>query len=208
MLPTGPKSCAVSPFERKSNLRPPCGGHPQRLYASGHSQCGDARTRRANVRGRSRERAAQGSISGHWRMEDEGISIFQSQGQCGDQQRRPTSIIAAPVISLRNPATAARILDRINLAVSRGLQRDHRDDTISDMTCVWLEGRLREDDIEKRASNFARARFKSGHIKYGDLSLDVPIHVDGSATLLDRLSTETESGYWDPNVMASTGGRK
>jgi hypothetical protein len=60
----------------------------------------------------------------------------------------------------------------------------------------WLEGRLRANDIERRATEFVRARFKSDHNKHGDLSLDVPIYIDGSATLLDRLSTETGSNYW------------
>jgi hypothetical protein len=146
-------------------------------------------------------------VIGEWKMK--AFLFFNPKVNAAiNKPRHPVSVIAAPAISLRNPAAAARIIDRINRAVSRGLQRDHRDDTISEMACAWLEGRLQEDDIEKRAGEFARSRFKSDHNKYGDLSLDVPIYVDGSATLMDRLSTETESGYWDLNMMASTGRRK
>jgi hypothetical protein len=118
------------------------------------------------------------------------------------------TIITAPRISHHNPRQVERAIERINVAVPRHLQRDHRDDTISDMTFAWLEGRLRDVDIERNASSFVRARFKSDHNRYGDLSLDVPIYVDGSATLLDSLSTDSGAGYWDPNMMASTGRRK
>jgi hypothetical protein len=124
------------------------------------------------------------------------------------RHRVKKNIITAPAISHYNPAEVERAIERINLAVPRHLQRDHRDDTVSDMTCAWLEGRLRDDDIERRAPEFVRGRFKSDNNKYGDLSLDVPIYLDSSSTLLDTLSTDSESGYWDPNMMASTGRRK
>jgi hypothetical protein len=123
--------------------------------------------------------------------------------------RASHKLIAAPaVVSLNNPERAEHILVRINQAVPCYLQRDHRDDVVSDMTYAWMEGRLRPDDIERRTIEFVRARFKSDHNKYGNLSLDVPIYLDGTATLLDRLSTEVDTGYWDINVMASTGRRK
>jgi hypothetical protein len=200
---------AAAAFQTKSNSRPPRWGHTQWLHASRHSQSGDARARRTNVeivRENGLLKAAY-PVVGEWKMK--AFLFFNPKVNAAiNKPRHPVSVIAAPAISLRNPAAAARIIDRINRAVSRGLQWDHRDDTISDMACAWLEGRLQEDDIEKRAGEFARSRFKSDHNKYGDLSLDVPIYVDGSTTLMDRLSTETESGYWDLNMMASTGRRK
>jgi hypothetical protein len=124
------------------------------------------------------------------------------------RERTKGTIVMAPAISIRRPARVEGLIERINLAVPRYLQRDHRDDVVSDRACAWLEGRLRADDIERRAIEYVRARFKSDHNKHGDLSLDVPIYLDGSATLLDRLSTEAEAGLWDINMMASTGRRK
>ena len=40
------------------------------------------------------------------------------------------------------------------------------------------------------------------------VSLDARLYDDGNATLLDCLSTEAGTGYWDINMMASSGRRK
>ena len=120
--------------------------------------------------------------------------------------------IKAKIIKPAKPALIrlmnADFVDRISTTVSRSLSRDHRDDVIADMVEAVLTGNLKPEDIERRVSEFVCARFKLDHNKHGDLSLDVPIHVDGSATLLDRLSTDVDTGYWDVNMMASTGWRK
>jgi hypothetical protein len=150
-------------------------------------------------------------IVGQWKMK--AFLYFNPKVRAAINKLRDPkkqTIITAPAILHRDPARIENIIERINLAVPRYLQRDHRDDVASDMTYAWLEGRLRDEDIERCATEFVKARYETDHNKYGDRSLDVPIYVDGSATLLDKLSTETgSSGYWgDINMMASTGRRK
>jgi len=51
-------------------------------------------------------------------------------------------------------------------------------------------------------------RYTSDQDKYRSRSLDVPIFEGSTLTLLDRLTTEAGTGYWDPNMMASTGRQK
>lgn len=104
--------------------------------------------------------------------------------------------VSAPAVSLNNPARVERIMERINAAVPRHYQRDLRDDVVSDMTLAWIEGRLRADDIEKRARDFVNARFKSDHNKWGDISLDVPLSEDGTVTLGDILPEDRR--LWSP----------
>lgn len=111
------------------------------------------------------------------------------------EAKRP--IIAAPAIALRDPAVVARVMERIDIAVPRYLQRDHRDDVISDMTTAWLERRLRADDVEARTKEFVNARFKSDHNKWGDISLDVPLSIDGTVTLGDILPEDRR--LWSPS---------
>jgi hypothetical protein len=118
----------------------------------------------------------------------------------------------AQIIKPAKPALVrlvnADFVDRISAAVSRNLSRDHRDDVIADMVEAILTGKLKHEDIARRAGEFVAVRFKSDHDRYGDLSLDIPVYVDGNATLLDRLSTEAGAGYWDMNMMVSAGRRK
>jgi hypothetical protein len=118
----------------------------------------------------------------------------------------------AQIIKPAKPALVrlvnADFVDRISAAVSRNLSRDHRDDVIADMVEAILTGNLKHEDIARRAGEFVAVRFKSDHDRYGDLSLDIPVYVDGSATLLDRLSTEARAGYWDMNMMVSAGRQK
>ncbi len=71
-----------------------------------------------------------------------------------------------------------------------------------------LEGRLKRSEIAARAREFIRAEYKSNHNAWGPRSLDAWLFDDGNATLLNRLSTEAGTGYWDINMMASTGRRK
>lgn len=100
------------------------------------------------------------------------------------------------------------IMMMIRAAVPRYLPKDHRDDVIQNIWMAVLERRLKRSEIQERASDFIGAEYKVNHNKWGPCSLDAPICVDSSVTLLDVLSTESGSGYWDPNMMASTGRRK
>ena len=104
------------------------------------------------------------------------------------------AVIIAP--ALNSPAQVEGIIKRINQAVPRHLSKDHRDDTISDMTLAWLEGLLRTDDIERRTREFVSKRFKIDHNKWGNVSLDVPIYLDSRTTLLDTLASGS-AGLWD-----------
>jgi hypothetical protein len=135
------------------------------------------------------------------------LSILKAQARLA-KIITPESIIAAPAISERSPASTERVMQRCAKAVARNLQRDLRDDVISDMVLAWRSGQLNARDIVCRAIEFERVRFRSDHNRYGDRSLDVPIYVDGGVTLLDTLSTEAGFNYWDPNMTASTGRRK
>jgi hypothetical protein len=55
--------------------------------------------------------------------------------------------------------------------------------------------------------DYVTAQFRQ-YSKYDRVSLDARLFEDGNATLLDRLSTDVDTGYWDINMMASTGRRK
>jgi hypothetical protein len=82
-----------------------------------------------------------------------------------------------------------------------------RDDVIGAMALAVVEGKLRPSDIRRRVREFVAAQFRQ-FSKYGPASLDARLSDDGNATLLDRLSTDVGTGYWDINMMASTGRRK
>jgi hypothetical protein len=107
-----------------------------------------------------------------------------------------TNLIEAPAIAARCPANTERVMQRIAVAMPGYLQRDLRDDVVADMVLAWWSGQLNERDIERRAAEFERVRFKSDHNRYGDLSLDVPLWIDTNTTLLDTLASGT-SGLWD-----------
>ena len=109
---------------------------------------------------------------------------------------------------LRAPAIAehgADIFMLIRSAVPATLPAQIRDDVIGVMALEIVEGKLRPADIRRRVREYVSAQFRQ-FSKYGPVSLDARLFEDGNATLLDRLSTD--AGYWDINMMASTGRRK
>jgi hypothetical protein len=111
---------------------------------------------------------------------------------------------------LRAPAIAERGLDIFNVirsAVPLTLPTQIRDDVIGAMALEIVEGKLRPTDVRRRVREYIALQFRQ-FTKYGRFSLDAQLFEDGSATLLDRLSTEAGTGYWDVNMMASTGRRK
>ena len=97
--------------------------------------------------------------------------------------------------------------DLIQSVVPSTLPIEIRKEVISAMASDVVEAKLRAADIRKRAATYVAAYFKKNS-KYGDRSLDAHLFHDGNATLLDRLSTDAGAGYWDINMMASTGRRK
>ncbi len=119
------------------------------------------------------------------------------------ETRRARPLITSPAIHTSND-----IKEVIQAAVPRGLPADHRDDAIQNIWMAVLEGRLTCSEIAARAREFIRAEYKSNHNAWGPRSLDARLFDDGNATLLNRLSTEAGTGYWDINMMASTGRRK
>jgi hypothetical protein len=49
-------------------------------------------------------------------------------------------------------------------------------------------------------NEYIKAQFRQ-FSKFTSVSLDAQLFDDGNATLLDRLSTDADTGYWDPNMM-------
>ncbi|MHC2247850.1 hypothetical protein [Bradyrhizobium elkanii] len=85
------------------------------------------------------------------------------------------------------------------------LPRNDKEELFSRMALAYAEGRdLRE--ICRRTGEYLNAHFRM-FSKFGPISLNAQLFSDGSATLLDRLSTENGTG-WDLNMLASTGRRK
>jgi hypothetical protein len=82
-----------------------------------------------------------------------------------------------------------------------------RDDVIGAMALEVVEGKLRPTDIRRRVREYVTQQFRQ-FSKYGPASLDARLSKDGNATLLDRLSTDVGTGYWDVNMMASFGRQK
>jgi hypothetical protein len=111
---------------------------------------------------------------------------------------------ASPAIIRRS----SDIMDDIQAAVPRHLPRDLRDDAIQNIWLAVTERRLYRSEIRTRAHEFVGSEYRENHDKWGNRSLDVRLRVDSTATLLDRLSSEAGTGYWDVNMMASTGRRK
>lgn len=105
---------------------------------------------------------------------------------------RPTTIVSTPALSFKRPNCASRLLDIVNAAVPRALPRDMRDDIIADMMLALLEGRLKPQDIGRRAVEFVRNSFKIDHNKFGPLSLDMPAFREGTTPLVETIS----QGLW------------
>ncbi len=78
---------------------------------------------------------------------------------------------------------------------------------IGSMALEIVEGKLRLTDVRRRVGEYVTAQYRQ-FSKFGAISLDARLYDDGNATLLDRLSTEAGTGYWDFNMMASAGRRK
>jgi hypothetical protein len=95
----------------------------------------------------------------------------------------------------------------IRSAVPAYLPAQIRDDVIGAMALEIVEGKLRPTDIRRRVREYITAQYRQ-FSKFGHVSLDARLYDDGNATLLDRLSTDASTGYWDVNMMASTGRRK
>jgi hypothetical protein len=101
----------------------------------------------------------------------------------------------------------ADIFMLIRSAVPTTLPAQIRDDVIGTMALEVVEGKLRPADLRRRVREYVSAQFGQ-FSKYGRVSLDARLFEDGNATLLDRLSTDVDTGYWDINMMASVGRRK
>lgn len=111
---------------------------------------------------------------------------------------------------LRAPSIAEDGLDIFNAirsAVPTTLPAQIRDDVIGKMALEVVEGKLRPTDIRRRVREYVTAQFRQ-FSKFGSVSLDAHLYDNGNATLLDRLSTEARTGYWDMNMLASSGRRK
>jgi hypothetical protein len=91
--------------------------------------------------------------------------------------------------------------------VPASLPRPIREDVIGSMALDLAEGKLQPEDIQRRVHEYVTAQFRL-FSKFGPQSLDAPLSAEGPATLLDMLSTDAGTGYWDPNMMASTGRQK
>jgi hypothetical protein len=108
------------------------------------------------------------------------------------------------------PITASAGADFFQLArnaVPASLPRQVREDAIGSMALDLAEGKLQPGDIRRRVQEYITAQFRL-FSKFGPRSLDAPLSADGSATLMDVLSTDSGGGYWDLNMLASTGRQK
>jgi hypothetical protein len=131
------------------------------------------------------------------------LSTTNAKVHHAEASARLAQIFRAPVIAEHG----ADIFALIRSAVPTTLPAQIRDDVIGAMALEIVEGKLRPSDIRRRVCEYISAQFRQ-FSKYGRVSLDARLFEDGNATLLDRLSTEAGDGYWDINMMASTGRRK
>jgi hypothetical protein len=100
-----------------------------------------------------------------------------------------------PVTTIKSSIVRASdgIIELISAAVPRHLPRDLRDDAIQNIWMAVLEGRLKRSEIATRAHKFVRAEYQNNHNAWGPRSLDVPICLDSSTTLIETVT----SGLWD-----------
>ena len=131
------------------------------------------------------------------------LSTANAKVHHAEASARRAQILRAPTIA----AQGADIFMLIRSAVPANLPVQIRDDVIGAMALQLVEGKLRPTDIRRRVREYVTAQYRQ-FSKFGPLSLDARLFEDGNATLLDRLSTEAGTGYWDINMMASTGRRK
>jgi hypothetical protein len=102
--------------------------------------------------------------------------------------RRRTVVVAPSIIRATDD-----IMDAIEAAVPRHLPPDHRADVIQNIWLAVLEGRLKRSEIAELAREYINAEYRINHNAWGPRSLDVPIYLDASTTLLDTLTR----GLWD-----------
>jgi hypothetical protein len=131
------------------------------------------------------------------------LSTTNAKVHQAEATARRLQILRAPAIAERG----ADIFALIRSAVPTTLPAQIRDDVIGAMALEIVEGKLRPSDIRRRLCEYISAQFRQ-FSKYGRVSLDARLFEDGNATLLDRLSTEAGDGYWDINMMVSSGRRK
>lgn len=110
---------------------------------------------------------------------------------------------AGPAIIRRVDAT---FLQRLNEAVGRHLARDHRQDVMADMVEAFMRRTLSEADIERRASEFVNARYKTDHDKWGDASLDMPAFRDSETPLGATIERGLWTGHTLPRATKSSNG--
>jgi hypothetical protein len=115
---------------------------------------------------------------------------------------RRVQVIRAPSIAEHS----GDIFQMIRSAVPTTLPAQIRDDVIGAMALEVVEGKLRPTDIRRRVREYVTQQFRQ-FSKWGPASLDARLSEDGNTTLLDRLSADTATGYWDINMMASSGRR-
>jgi hypothetical protein len=115
--------------------------------------------------------------------------LILKNGQAAIERNRVKNIVASPSII----RAADDIMDLIEAAVPRHLQKDHRDDVIQNIWLDVLQRKFSHHEIAARASGYVRAEYKANHNAWGDRSLDVPIYLDSNTTLLDTLTR----GLWN-----------
>jgi hypothetical protein len=103
--------------------------------------------------------------------------------------QKPSVVIVAPAL-LRLPPGG--LIERLVTLLPRNLADDHRDDLISDIAMLVLEGRVPEAHLDAQVRKLIRLSFKNDHDRWGPLSLDVPVFEDGTTTLGDRVT----AGLW------------
>jgi hypothetical protein len=130
------------------------------------------------------------------------LSTANAKAHNAEATARRIQILRAPAIAEHG----TDIFGLIRSAVPESLPREIRDDVIGTMALEVVEGKLKTADIRRRVREFITAQYRQ-FSKYGPISLDARLFEDGSATLLDRLTTDIATG-WDVNMMASTGRRK
>jgi hypothetical protein len=104
--------------------------------------------------------------------------------------REPSSMVVSPAV-LR-AASSGDVMARVIRALPPALSRDMRDDVAGEIVLAVLEGRLRLDEIERRAIEFVRASFKQDHNRWGMVSLDMPAHPDNPTPLVETVTR----GLW------------
>jgi hypothetical protein len=129
------------------------------------------------------------------------LSTANAKVHHAEASARRAQILRAPYIA----AHGADIFDLIPSLVPDCLPLQIRKGVIAAMAGDVVEGKLKTADIRRRVRQYITVEYRQF---YGDVSLDAHLFADGTATLLDRLSTEAGTGYWDINMMASAGRRK